>query len=126
MKTEENRRKIAVIDDEKTLANAVRDLLSSRNFDVKIAYNGKDGLELIKAEKPELVILDIMMPLMDGRDVLLALKRDTSTKDIPVILLTAKDEQFDRSYGLDLGAREYITKPYASNLLLKRVNSILS
>jgi DNA-binding response OmpR family regulator len=119
-------RKIAVIDDEQDLARAISDFLSSRDFDVKVAYNGQLGLDLVRTEKPDLVILDIMMPVMDGRDVLAVLKKDEATKNIPVIMLTARDEQFDRDCGLDLGAHEYITKPYNSDILLRQVNSVLS
>lgn len=126
MEIKQHKYKIAVVDDEKDLAGAIRDFLSSRDFDVKVAYNGQHGLDLVRTEKPDLVILDVMMPLVDGRDVLLALKKDDATKDIPVIMLTAKSDQFDREYGLSLGAYEYITKPYDSTILLRQVNNILS
>lgn len=126
MENKERRYKIAVIDDEKDLAGAISDFLSSRNFNVKVAYNGRNGLDLVREEKPDLVILDVMMPLMDGRDVLAALKKDDTTKNIPVIMLTAKSDQFDREYGLSLGAYEYITKPYDSTILLRQVNNVLS
>jgi DNA-binding response OmpR family regulator len=126
MENEDNKYKIAVIDDEQGLAGALRDLLASRNFDVKVAYNGQHGLDLVRAEKPDLVILDVMMPLMDGRDVLVALKKDDATKNIPVIMLTAKDEQFDRDNGLALGACEYIIKPFTINMLLRQVDNALS
>ncbi|HNX91384.1 MAG TPA: response regulator [Candidatus Omnitrophota bacterium] len=118
--------KIHVIDDEKDLAGAIKDFLESRDFDVDMAHNGRDGLEMIRKDKPDLVILDVMMPLMDGRDVLSALKKDDTTKHIPVIMLTAKDDQFDRDHGLELGAYEYITKPYDSVILLRQVKNILS
>ena len=117
--------KIVVIDDNKELADTIKHFLQMRGFIVISAYGGKSGLEAVKKEKPDLIILDIMMPDMDGRDVLVNLKRGNETKDIPVIILTGKDEQFDREYGIELGAYEYITKPYDSNALLRQVNSIL-
>ena len=126
MENKDHKYTIAVIDDERDLAGVIRDFLESRNFDVKVACNGQQGLDLVRAEKPDLVILDIMMPVMDGRDVLIALKKDDATKNIPVIMLTAKDDQFERNYGLDLGACEYITKPYDSAILLRQVNKVLS
>lgn len=117
--------KIVVIDDNKELADTIKHFLQMRGFIIMSAYGGKSGLEIVKKEKPDLIILDIMMPDMDGRDVLVNLKRNNETKDIPVVILTAKDEQFDREYGIELGAYEYITKPYDSNALLRQVNSIL-
>lgn len=117
--------KITVVDDEKDLVQVIKDFLEARNFAVSVAYNGRTGLEVIKKEKPDLVILDITMPDLDGRDILIELKKDEDTKNIPVILLTAKSEQFDREYGLKLGAHEYIVKPYQSHVLLRHIQTIL-
>lgn len=121
----EKKVKIAVIDDEKGLVLTIKTLLESRGFLVSFAYNGKEGLEVIKREKPDIILLDIMMPVKDGRDLLKDMKNDPEIKDIPVIVLTAKDEQFVRDYMLELGAYEYITKPYDSYAMLRQIRNVL-
>jgi len=117
--------KITIIDDEKELVDTIKELLESRDYSVSFAYNGRSGLEVIKKEKPDLIILDVMMPDMDGRDMLSAIKRDKDTRDVPIIMLTAKSEQIDRDQSLQLGAYEYITKPYDSYYLLRQIDNVL-
>ncbi len=117
--------KITVIDDEEGLVNTIKNFLEERGFSVSFAYDGTSGVEVIKKEMPDVVILDIMMPGKDGRDVLKELKEDTSTKDIPVIMLTAKAEQFDRDNVLAMGAYEYIVKPYDGYTLLRQIKNVL-
>ena len=82
-------------------------------------------LEIAKKETPELIILDITMPDMDGRDVLKELKKDETTKGIPVLMLTAKEEQIDRNYSMELGAYDLVPKPYDGPYLLKQIYKIL-
>ena len=119
--------KITVIDDDKEFTETIKEFLESRGFSVACAYGGRAGMDIIKKYQPDIVILDIGMPDMDGRDVLVKLKKDNGTKNIPVIILTGRgDEQYDRSYGIELGAEEYISKPYDSAILLRQVNNILS
>jgi DNA-binding response OmpR family regulator len=117
--------KITIIDDEKDLVLTIKELLEGREFNVSFAFDGQKGLEVINLERPDLVLLDINMPCMDGRDVLAKLKKEDTTKDIPVIMLTGRDEQFDRDYGLELGAYDYITKPYDATVLLRQVRKAL-
>lgn len=117
--------KITIIDDEKELVDTIRELLEARDYSVSFAYDGRSGLEVIKKERPDLIILDIIMPDMDGRDVLSAIKRDKDTRDVPIIMLTAKGEQIDRDQSLQLGAYEYITKPYDGYYLLRQINNVL-
>ena len=117
--------KITIIDDEKGLVNTIKSLLEERGFSVSSAYDAMKGLEVIKRETPDVVVLDIMMPKKDGRDLLKELKEDDATKDIPVIMLTAKDEQFDRDNALAMGAYEYMTKPYDSYALLRQIKNVL-
>ena len=119
------KRKIAIIDDDKGLVEIVKEFLESRGFAVVSAYGGKDGVDLVRKERPSLVILDISMADMDGRDVLNALKGDDDTKDIPVIILTGKEEQFSRDTIIGMGAYDYITKPYDSYYLLRQIGNIL-
>ena len=118
--------KVAVIDDNQGLVQTIKSFLEMRNFIVNVAYGGRSGLEIIKKDSPDVIVLDIMMPDMDGRDVLIKLKDNKDTKDIPVIILSAKDEQFDRDYGIELGAYEYVTKPYDSNILLRQIANVLN
>ena len=117
--------KIAIIDDEKDLVETLKSFLEERNFSVSTAYGGRDGLEIIKKEKPDMVILDVMMPDMDGRDVLVELKKNEDTKKIPVIMLTIRSEPFDIDYGIQLGADGYLSKPYTASALLKHINAVL-
>lgn len=126
MLNKQEAKKITVIDDEKEFVDTVRDLLTGRGFDVTYAYGGLRGLEVVKEVLPDIVVLDINMPDLDGRDVLAKLKKDEETKDIPVIILSARSDQFDESLGRELGAADYITKPYSSQDLIKKINSILN
>ena len=105
--------------------NTIKGLLEERGFSVSFAYDAIKGLEVIRKEMPDIVVLDIMMPRKDGRDLLRELKEDASTKDIPVIMLTAKEEQCYRNDALEMGAYEYITKPYDSYALLRQIKKVL-
>jgi two-component system alkaline phosphatase synthesis response regulator PhoP len=117
--------KITLIDDERGLINTIKGLLEERGFEVSFAYDGNSGIDVVKKELPDVVVLDIMMPGRDGRDVLKELKKNEDTKHIPVIMLTAKDEQFDRDNLLQIGAYEYIAKPYDSYALLRQIKNVL-
>ncbi|MFC1570745.1 response regulator transcription factor [Candidatus Omnitrophota bacterium] len=118
--------KIALIDDEKELVDAVTKFLEARHFEVCSAYGGRTGLEIIRSESPDLIVLDIMMPDMDGRDILKELKKNPLTKNIPVILLSAKNEAFDEELGRELGADDYLTKPCKMKDLINTINSNLN
>ena len=118
--------KITIIDDEKELVATIKEFLEARGFIINFAYGGKAGLKLVRSEPPDIIVLDISMPDMDGRDVLVELKKDEETKNIPVIMLTGRTEQFDRDYGIELGAQEYMTKPYRGHLLLRQIENILN
>ena len=116
---------ILVADDEKEVVEATKNILVKNKYSVLTASGGKEAISLAKSGHPDLILLDISMDDMDGRDVLVELRKDASTKDIPVIFVTAKDEQFDRDHGLELGAHEYITKPCDSVYLLRQVTNVL-
>lgn len=118
-------RKVAVIDDDKGLVSTIKEFLEARDFAVVEAYGGKSGIDLVLDEKPDLVILDINMQDMDGRDVIAKLKRDEDVKDIPVIMLTGKGEQFERSQGMEMGAEEYIVKPCSMDYLASQISRII-
>ena len=117
---------ILVIDDDKELIESLKEFLDVRGFDVASAYDGKSGIEIARRDKPDLIILDITMPDMDGRDVLIEIKKDDDIKDIPVIVLTGMEDQFSRNHVMELGAYEYLTKPYDSYTLLRQINNVIN
>jgi two-component system alkaline phosphatase synthesis response regulator PhoP len=124
-------KKVVLVDDDVDFCEATKLLLESKDFEVVLAYDGKEGLDKIRAEKPDLVILDVMMPEMNGYDVCVVLKADPELKEIPTILLTAVDrEMFKTHYtqhmGLMTEADDYIPKPVESAELVKRVEDLLS
>lgn len=120
------RKKITVIDNEKGLVEIIKSFLEVRGYEISVAYNGADGLKVIKEEKPDAVILDLTMPKMDGRDVLSHLKKDEELKNIPVLLLTAKEEEIHREYCIELGAYEFIPKPYSGKVVLRQIEKIFN
>ena len=117
--------KILLVDDEKDLVDAVRSLLEERGYTIDYANDGIAALEIIKKDPPDLILLDIVMPNMDGITLLKKLKEKDETKDIPIIMLTVKDGQANRNLGLSSGAYEYISKPYDSLVLLRQIRNLL-
>ncbi len=116
---------VLIIDDEKMLHTMLKSVLAVHDIDVISAMSGEEGLKLAAEKKPNMVILDVLMPGIKGRDVCKALKASDVTKDIPVLFLTAKDSDDDVNAELALGAVGHITKPINSNNLVKRVKEIL-
>jgi two-component system response regulator VicR len=118
--------KIMVVDDEPDVVDLVKLVLESDGFEVVTAYSGKEALEKIGQEMPDLVLLDIMMPLMDGWEVYSRIKANPKTKDVPVAMLTAKSQSIDKMIGLHVvKVDDYITKPFGRSELLERVKRIL-
>jgi DNA-binding response OmpR family regulator len=113
---------ILVVDDKANIRNLVRDYLSEENFRVIVAENGEQALYTARQEKPDLVLLDIMMPKMDGYEFLRAFRKEQAT---PVILLTARLEEMDKVLGLELGADDYVTKPFGMRELVARIRAVL-
>ena len=113
---------ILLIEDEPKVARLARDYLEKSGYRVLIANDGKSGLATARREKPDLLVLDLMLPGMDGLDVCRALRRET---DLPIIMLTARAEETDRLIGLELGADDYITKPFSPRELVARVRALL-
>ncbi len=118
-------RKIVLAEDEEHLGNLVKFKLSRAGYDVIWKMDGREVLAAIRAEKPELVLLDVMMPGLTGFEVLEQMKQDAALKEIPVILLTARSQKNDVLRGVDLGAADYVTKPFRPAELLARVNRLL-
>jgi two-component system, OmpR family, alkaline phosphatase synthesis response regulator PhoP len=114
--------RILIVDDEPKIVKLTRDYLEKDGFQVISAEDGPTALELARRERPDLVILDIMLPGMDGWEVCRVLRRDT---DVPIIMLTARSEESDQIVGLELGADDYITKPFSPRTLVARVRAIL-
>ncbi len=121
-----SKRTIMVVDDNPDLVTIVKTILEVKGFGVKTAHNGKEVFNLLGEQKPDLILLDIMMPQMNGLEVLTRLKVDPDTASIPVILLTAKVHFEDVQRGYKMGADFFIQKPFTTNQLLDDVNSILS
>jgi len=117
--------KILVVDDEEDILELVRYNLSREGYKVLCAVSGEEGLKLSKAEKPDLIVLDLMLPGVDGLDVTRRLKGDEATRKIPIVMLTAKGEESDIVTGLELGAEDYITKPFSAKVMVARIRAVL-
>lgn len=115
----ENKR-ILIIEDEKSIADIIRFNLVKEGFDTDTAYEGKTGLEKALNTKPDLVLLDVMLPLMDGFTVCKKIREEST---VPIIMLTAKEEEVDKVLGLELGADDYITKPFGMRELVARIKA---
>lgn len=116
--------KILIIDDEKDIVDLLKYNLTKTGFDVVCAFDGEEGINKIN-EKPDLILLDVMMPKMNGYEVCSLIKNNIEYKDIPVIILTAKTSEIDETYGLNIGACDFITKPISINKIIARINSNL-
>ncbi len=117
--------KILVIDDETDVLEVLRLVLSRSGYEVAASPSGMEGLARAQADRPDLILLDIMMQRMDGWEVLRALKSDAETRDIPVVILSARVEPKDKIRGLQEGAVDYVTKPFAVREILEKVSVIL-
>jgi two-component system, OmpR family, alkaline phosphatase synthesis response regulator PhoP len=113
---------ILVVDDEPKVARLARDYLEKNGFRVTTAADGQSALTIARREKPDLVILDLMLPHIDGREVCKILRRES---DVPIIMLTALSEEIDQVTGLEIGADDYITKPFSVRALVARVRALL-
>jgi two-component system, OmpR family, response regulator VicR len=124
----ENRvKKILCIEDEDEMIDLIRLILNRRGFEIYGANGGKEGLQRIRKDHPDLVLLDLMMPEMDGWEVYQQMKADDSTKNIPVIVVTAKAQSIDKVLGLHIAkVDDYITKPFSPQELLASVDRVLS
>ena len=115
-------KKILVVDDEQKIVKLVRTYLEAAGFQVAVAYEGQEALAVFRHEKPDLVVLDLLLPKIDGLDVARTMRR---TSDVPIIMLTARAEETDRLVGLELGADDYVTKPFSPRELVARVRAVL-
>ena len=116
---------IMVVDDEPLTVKVVKDLFESEGYKVITASGGKDAIKILKKSKADLILLDIMMPGMDGWDVCEKIKADKNTEKIPIIFLTAKDDTVSKSMG-SLASSDYVTKPFDNKDLIQRVKRVIS
>ena len=116
---------ILVIEDTNETANLVLFKLKTSGFAVHRAVNGEEGLRMVGEVKPDLIVLDVMMPVMNGTEVLMRLKANDTTKSIPVLMLSSLSTEHEVVRGLEVGADDYVTKPFSPRELLARVNKLL-
>ncbi len=116
------KRKILVVDDDRKTANLIRLYLERDGYGVLMAYDGRQALDLVRQRQPDLIVLDLMLPAVDGLDVCRILRAEST---IPIIMLTAKTTEEDKLLGLDLGADDYITKPFSPREVVARVRAVL-
>ena len=119
------KKKILIVDDTELMQRLIADILVAAGYDTITASNGIEGLKKVRAEKPDLVLLDIIMPEMDGFEVCRALRADDGNNLMPIIMLTAQEQEDDKLAGLELGADDYIIKPFNPRELLSRVKNTL-
>jgi two-component system alkaline phosphatase synthesis response regulator PhoP len=117
--------KILVVDDEVYILHILDFSLGAEGYEVITAVNGEQAIERAREEQPDLIVMDIMMPRLDGYETCRELKREPETRGIPIILLTAKGREIDKRIGFEAGALEYITKPFSPGKLIDRVHDIL-
>ncbi|SHE89115.1 response regulator transcription factor [Clostridium fallax] len=117
--------KILIVDDEEHIVELVKFNIENAGFKAITAYNGIDAIKKAKEEKPSLILLDLMIPGKDGYDVCKEIRKNEETCNIPIIMITAKGEELDKILGLELGADDYITKPFSIRELIARVRAVL-
>lgn len=115
-------KKILVVDDEKSISDIIKFNMVKEGYEVVTAFDGREALEMFEAERPDILILDLMLPEMDGLEVARTIRK---TSNVPIIVLSAKDSEFDKVIGLEIGADDYMTKPFSNRELQARVKAIL-
>ncbi|WP_117282946.1 response regulator YycF [Streptococcus intermedius] len=115
-------KKILVVDDEKPISDIIKFNMVKEGYEVVTAFDGRESLELFEAERPDILILDLMLPEIDGLEVARTIRK---TSNVPIIVLSAKDSEFDKVIGLEIGADDYMTKPFSNRELQARVKAIL-
>lgn len=116
---------VLIVEDEADVVDLLRYNLNKAGFSVLIANDGLQGLEMARANRPDVVVLDLMLPGMDGKTVCRSLKKDPETEALPILMLTAKSEPAERVQGLEIGADDYVTKPFSPRELVLRVQGLL-
>lgn len=114
--------KVLIVEDEISFSDALAYLLKKESYDVEVAVNGKQAIDIFNSFSPDLILLDLMIPEVSGTEVCRVIR---STSQVPIIMLTAKDSEIDKVVGLELGADDYVTKPYSSRELLARIKAVM-
>lgn len=115
-------KKILIVDDEKPISDIIKFNMTREGYEVLTAFDGREALEMFEAELPDIVILDLMLPEIDGLEVARTIRK---TSNVPIIMLSAKDSEFDKVIGLEIGADDYVTKPFSNRELQARVKALL-
>lgn len=115
-------KKILIVDDEKPISDIIKFNMVKEGYEVVTAFDGREALEMFEAERPDILILDLMLPELDGLEVARTIRK---TSNVPIIVLSAKDSEFDKVIGLEIGADDYMTKPFSNRELQARVKAIL-
>jgi len=118
-------RKILIVEDDSDIVEMITYNLRADGYEVLSAFTGKDGITLARRERPDLIILDIMLPVTDGFEVCRVLKSTEATARVPIIILSAKSQETDKIVGLELGADDYVTKPFSPRELIARIKAVL-
>ncbi len=118
-------KKILIVDDEQDIVETLKFMLEAQGYECHCAYDGEQGLNMAKELIPDLIILDVMMPKINGYKISRLLKYDNKYKDIPIIMITARSQDGDKLIGEETGVNEYITKPFEIDFVISRINSYL-
>jgi len=118
-------KRVLIADDEPNIVASLEFLMEQAGFEVRLAANGREALEVVAAFAPDLVLLDVMMPEMNGYEVCQRLKSDPATRAVKVVMLSAKGRDVERAKGLELGADAYVTKPFSTRELVAQVRAML-
>ena len=117
---------VLIVDDSPTEAHVLKGMLEKNGYETEIAQSGIEGIERAKAFKPDLVLMDVVMPGLNGFQATRQLTKDPETADIPVIIVTTKDQETDRVWGLRQGAKDFVTKPVSEQRLMEKINAVLT
>ncbi|NQV04100.1 MAG: response regulator [Candidatus Omnitrophica bacterium] len=120
-----DKKRILIVDDEDDLRNMLKFRLEAMDYDVSEAVDGQEGLDKARSDRPDLIILDLMLPKIDGFKVCRMLKFDEKYKHIPIIMFTARAQEKDKQIGKEMGAEAYITKPFDPDILLDKIRELL-
>jgi len=119
-------KRILIIEDDPSFSRAINHIVEKEGYEVSTASNGMTGLRMAKDNPPDLLILDVMLPGLDGFEICSQLRADESTEKLPIVMLSAKGQEADKTTGLSVGANEYLTKPIDRALLLEKIASLLA
>lgn len=119
------RPKVLIAEDEETIVESLSFLMEKEGYDVSVATDGRAAISMIARDIPDMVLLDVMMPVCDGFEVVRAARNDPNTRQIPIMMLTAKTREVDRRKGLELGVDDFVTKPFSTRDVVSRVKALL-